>query len=136
MREPRLEIDHWELESGEERSAAYPDTFEIPPLEHRTQLRRGLAAKLMFVIETKDETGTVDVGVERMWVYVTENLGDGYLGVLDNDPASYEASDDIYLVLGAEVPFGPEHVIQIAQPPDDYPEPEHVASPTRRWPRD
>ncbi len=58
-----------------------------------------------------------------------------YLGMLDNQPGSIEAADDAYLVRGAEIPFGPEHVIDIATPPAEYIDEMRGASPTRTWPR-
>jgi hypothetical protein len=69
---------------------------------------------------------------------VTEQIGNQYLGTLNNVPFSIEPNEGTYLVLGAEIPFGPEHIINIQgagfywwsirkalkQPP------------TRRWPRE
>jgi hypothetical protein len=70
-----------------------------------------------------------------MWVYITEQVGALYVGKLDNQPGGIDAADDVYLVRGAEVPFGPDHVIDIAEPPAEYIQDLHDAPPTRTWPR-
>lgn len=135
MRLAALETDHWELESGEERHAGNPDSFWIPTRCEREQLQPGQAAKLLFCVEATMPDGPVEVGVERMWVFVTERVNGKYVGVLDNEPASLEADDDVYLVRGAEIPFGPEHVIDIAEPPPEYVEAMRAVLPTRTWQR-
>lgn len=136
MRRPSLEKDYWDLESAEARHAETPDSFWIPDLSDREQIRPDTAVKLLFRIETEQADGSIDVAVERMWVYVTEQLSDGYIGLLDNQPGSVDASSDFYLTLGAEVPFGPEHVIAIAVPPPEFVEAMREKLPSRRWPRD
>lgn len=133
MRLPTLERDFWTLRSGEEAQREFPDTFWIPPLEERQRLRRGQAAKLMFEIETDLDDGDVGVSVERMWVLVRERHGDMYLGILDNQPATLNPGDDVYLCPGAEIPFQAEHVIGIDEPPVDAVEETLSAPPTRRW---
>jgi hypothetical protein len=78
---PTLDEDGWQLESGVDRHAEAPDTFEIP-----------------------DEAGPIAVGpdqrreadlhlarrkwpqVERMWVNITGYTEAGYVGVSDNEP--------------------------------------------------
>lgn len=70
-----------------------------------------------------------------MWVFVSERLSDGFVGILDNQPGSFPPSDNVYLTLGAEIPFGPEHVVDIAEPPADYIETMRAATPSRLWPR-
>ena len=136
MRLAAHETDFWELRSGEEAHASNPETFGIPPLEERTGLRRGQAAKLIFEIEGIEEDGSVGVGGERMWVIVAERIGDRFLGILDNQPALIEVTDSTYLRFGAEIPFGPENVIDIADPPEDYVEWQLGQPPERTWPRD
>jgi hypothetical protein len=59
----------------------------------------------------------IDRGVDRLWVIVKRRSGGVYIGVLDTDPG---ASPQLTLRPGAEVLFGPEHVIAINRPPDDY----------------
>src|SRR5215510_4632627 len=112
MRLPRLETDFWELRSAEESHRMNPDTFWIPAQSDRENLRRGQAARLIFDIET-DDSGNIAVGGERMWVIVAEKHGDTYIGILDNQPATVEPADTVYLCFGAEVPFRAEHVIDI-----------------------
>ncbi len=131
-----LDVDYWELESGESRQAANRESFELPARADREHLRVGQHAKLLFRLEGYEEDGAVGVQVERMWVLVTEVLLDGtYIGILENEPASYEPSPDHYLVLGAEVPFHPEHVIEIGEPPSLFRKRLQRRKPTRRWPR-
>jgi hypothetical protein len=113
LRFATIDRHFWELESGEERQAKSGGKFWLPPLEHRSALRAGQLAKLLFLIEGETEEGTLEVQVERMWVLVTRILGEAYVSRLINQPASMEPSDKTYLILGAEVPFKPEHVIDI-----------------------
>lgn len=70
-----------------------------------------------------------------MWVIVSERVGDGYIGILDNKPASVDESQHFYLCRGAEVPFLPEHVIDIADPPSDYAQQRLSERPSHVWPR-
>lgn len=112
----RLADDGWELVSGEARHAANPDTFHLPPREAREGLRKGQAAKLLFYIASHGPDGRPAGGVERMWVIVTGRAGGYFIGVLENEPAEATTT----LRPGAEVLFGPEHVIDIADPPPDY----------------
>ena len=135
MRLPALEKDFWQLCSGEESHRKHPDTFWIPPDRDRQALKRGQAAKLIFEIEV-EEDGVPLVQRERMWVVVAERVGDLYIGILDNKPASFEPSDKVYLCFGAEVPFAAEHVIDIADPPEKHAEWQLSQGPERRWPRD
>ncbi len=113
MRFATIERDSWELESGEERQAKSPEPFHLPAKEARCGLRAGQLAKLLFLIEASDEEGVAEQGVERMWVLVTHVQPEFLLGRLANQPASIEAGDDTFLSLGAEIPFLPEHVIDI-----------------------
>ena len=88
MRLPSLEHDFWRLRSGEQSQQEHPDTFRMPPPDQRQNLKRGQAALLIFEIEGQDEQGVVQVQGERMWVIVSERIGDVYVGILDNQPAS------------------------------------------------
>lgn len=135
MRMPSLDHDSWQLPSGEDRHRRYPDTFWIPAVESRQQLKRGDAVKLIFEIALTDEDGTMDVSTERMWVIVVERVGNAYIGILDNQPATVAPSDDGYLRFGAEIPFTAEHVIAIATPPSEYVEWQLGQPPDRAWPR-
>jgi hypothetical protein len=134
MKWPSLANDFWELDSAERRHAESPDTFWIPDRSEREQLQPGQAAKLLFVIEADDD-GAAVTNTERMWVLVTELNQDGYIGILDSQPASIEPSDDVYLIMGAEVPFRAEHVIDIATPPADYFTRRRAHPALRHWPR-
>lgn len=136
MRLPSIDRDYWELRSAVESHRAHPDEFWIPEEEDRNNLKIGSAAKLIFDIETEEESGEPVVFGERMWVIVAERLRDTYIGILDNTPACVEPADDVYLCFGAEVPFRAEHVIDIAQPPEEYVRWQLSMKPERRWPRD
>ena len=113
-----IEEDGWQLESGEARHAAAPDTFWIPARAQRDSLRPGEAAKLLFEIEAENE-GRLERGVERMWVIVRGRIGPFYTGVLDSTPASVEPAAS-FLARGSEVLFAPEHVVDISTPPREY----------------
>jgi hypothetical protein len=110
-RAPSLEQDGWCLDDGEERHAAAPGTFWIPTLEARRGLYPGCGVKLIFRIATPDGDE-----VERMWVVVTQRIGDGerYMGVLDNTPYSNWAPGRLEPEF--ELPFEPRHVIDIDDP--------------------
>jgi len=125
--------EFWELLSAEECHARNPDTFSIPERQDREGLSRGQAVKLIFEIEGEDDDGKPDIIGERMWVLVRERHGKAYLGILLNDPASFEPAEDLYLCKGAEIPFGPEHVIAIEFPPSDFVEQQLGVPPTRTW---
>jgi len=135
MRLPSFERDYWQLRSAVASHREHSDTFWIPPLERRQNLKRGQSARLIFDIEAQGESGAVEVQGERMWVIVAERLGDAYIGILDNQPALIGASDDVYVCFGAEVPFLPEHVVDIGDPPADYAGWQLGQEPQRRWPR-
>jgi hypothetical protein len=136
MRLATFERDFWQLRSGEQSHREHPDSFWIPSSSDRQSLQRGQAAKLMFDIEYEEEDGSIAIQVERMWVIVAECVGDTYIGILDNQPACFEPSDDVYLRLGAEVPFRAEHVIDIHQPPQEHVEWQLGQPPDRVWPRE
>lgn len=135
LRLASLEADGWQLRSGEAQHAESPDTFWTPDAEARQGLRVGQAAKLIFDIEVLNKAGAIEVSAERMWVMVGERVAGHYVGILDNKPASFDPADDIYLAIGAEIPFGPEHVIDIDDRPDDYARWQLGQAPERCWPR-
>ena len=136
MRLATFSRDFWELRSGEKAHRDHPDTFAIPPLEQRRGLKRGQAAKLVFDIETEDESGKIVLTGERMWVIIAERVGDQFIGILDCQPACMTPDDSAYLRFGAEIPFSHEHVIEIAEPPSSYVEWQLSQPPERSWPRD
>lgn len=136
MRLPTFERDFWQLRSAEQSHREHPDRFWLPPEEQRRGLRRGQAVRLIFDIEGQDEAGAVSVQGERMWVIVAERVGDFFIGILDNQPASIEPTESTYLRFGAEIPFLPEHVIDIADPPSEYADWQLGQAPERHWPRE
>ena len=136
MRFATFERDFWQLRSGENSHRDHPETFALPPLDQRQSLRRGQAAKLIFDIETRDESGKVVLTGERMWVIVSERIGEQFIGILDSQPSCMRPDDVAYLRFGAEILFAPEHVIEIAQPPQSYVEWQLSQPPERSWPRD
>ena len=136
MRLPTFERDNWQLRSAEQSHREHPDAFWIPPLEQRQSLKRGQSARLIFDIEVQGEAGAVEVQGERMSVIIAEKVGDTYIGILDDQPASIEPTEGVYLCFGAEIPFCPEHVIDIGDPPAEYAEWQLSQLPERRWPRE
>ena len=133
MRFATRQRDFWELLSAEERHRESPDTFWIPDRDARESLHPGQAAQLIFEIELESDDGTPEIMGERMWVLVRERQGSHYLGILLNQPVSFDPADDLYLCKGAEIPFGPEHIIQVDDPPEDFVEAQLSALPTRTW---
>lgn len=133
MIQPSLASDYWCLVSGEERHNASPSTFELPPVAERESLQPGQGAKLIFMIEGEEEDGTASTTTERMWVIVTQREADGYMGILDSQPASLPDDAEFYLCRGAEVPFRPEHVIAVGTPPPEYSAERLSTPPTKRW---
>ncbi len=134
MRQPSLKTDHWELRSAEKSRAKYGEDFWIPSIEARQAVRPGQAARLIFDIETDNE-GEIEIGGERIWVIVSQKIGDTYIGILDNQPACLVPADTFYLSLGVEIPFQAEHIIDIDTPPQDYAEEVLSQAPVRNWPR-
>jgi uncharacterized protein YegJ (DUF2314 family) len=112
-----IENDGWTLVSAEERQAAHPDTFQIPPRDKRESLSPGDGVKLLFEIETKEGDRVVDRGVDRMWVIVKARTKEGYIGVLDNDPG---IADGLNLHEGDVIVFAPENVTDIDRPAREY----------------
>jgi hypothetical protein len=109
MRTPDFKADGWCLEDGEEHNREAPDTFLIPDLEVREILQPGDFAKLIFRIAVEDESEPE--AVERMWVIVRERVGNGYLGMLDNNPSSIAENEVFWR--GTELPFEPKHIISV-----------------------
>jgi uncharacterized protein YegJ (DUF2314 family) len=105
-----LDTDGWQLESGVDRHAEAPATFEIPEESIRSRLVPGCDAKLIFTLQ-----GTDGLQVERMWVRITGYTDTGYIGVLQNEPRTTNAP----IALGERVEFGPDHIID-ALPPENW----------------
>jgi len=132
MRTPQIEIDGWELESGEQYHRRAPDTFEVPKTSIRTGLCPGDLAKLIFSISI--DNLEQPIGVERMWVLVREVTPEGrYFGLLDNQPTLIGANNEFWL--DTEVPFGPEHVIDAQLRDTDSVAAAAARTPLRSWPR-
>jgi uncharacterized protein YegJ (DUF2314 family) len=93
----------WTLVNAEERAAAAPRSFFIPPAELRHSLEVGDEVKLMFRLERDDG----EVAVERMWVEVVET--EPYVGLLRNEPQLTGVVE-----FGDRVPFAAEHVCAYA----------------------
>lgn len=68
-----------------------------------------------------------------MYVLVAERIGSRYMGLLTSKPQLLEP-DDLYLCAAAEVFFGPEHVIEIDQPPQPFVDVMFSEPPERTWP--
>ena len=136
MRLPNLADHYWQLESAEARAAKWPDSFTLPPRSVREALKPGTPVQLLFEIETELPDGSLRRDVERMWVIVAEKVGALYIGRLDNMPDSVEHDAHVYLSEGAEVPFGPEHVIAVDEWDDGWQEYVQSLDTSRRWPRD
>jgi hypothetical protein len=135
MKFPTIDADYWTLASGEDRHRAAPDTFWIPSLEERHGLQVGDAAKLIFEIESADEDGEISSNYERMWVVVSEVTPLYFIGRLTNRPADLDEDGGFYLGLDVEVPFLPEHIIDIDRPPKAYLDALFSEPPRKRWPR-
>lgn len=114
---PTLDRDGWTLRSGEASHAAHPDTFHLPPRALRENLRRGHQVKVILDFEGVGEDGTVAVQGERMNLVVSEKAGARYIGLLLDQPQLFEPEDYPYLRPAVEVPFGPEHVIEVTDLP-------------------
>ncbi len=135
MRFPTIEFDYWTLVSGEARHASAAESFLIPSFDQRMRLQRGDAAKLIFEIESQDEDQEISRDCERMWVVLSEVTGDCFIGRLVNSPISTENDSDFYLSLDVEIPFLPEHVIEIGHPPKEYLDALFSEGPKKSWPR-
>ena len=129
MRMPDFDIDGWELRNSLETHLDHPHTFEMPDEQARRSLQPGDFAKLVFEVSIDDDDSPL--AVERMWVVVSEVAGDTYFGLLDNEPGLDE-NDEFWV--GTEVPFGPEHVIDI-QSGDADSKVYAARTPLRSWPR-
>ena len=109
MRLPDLERDGWCLDDGEARQRAAPTTFQIPDEDIRAGLQPGDLAQLIFRIVVDPDDEEDPESVERMWVIVRERTETGYMGVLNNKPATIGEND--FLWVGAELPFEARHII-------------------------
>jgi hypothetical protein len=113
MRQPDFERDGWCLDDGEQINREAPETFSIPNLALRQNLKVGDYAKLIFRIAVEGD----EISVERMWVVVRERIPDGYIGILDNEPDAISENGEFWL--GAELPFEYRHIIAIVDATDE-----------------
>ena len=95
----------WRLEDVVERQRESPRHYPIPPSAERHNLQPGDLVKLVFLADNGDG--------ERMWVEVDSSDGDGFVGVLANQPRFVE------LAPGAEIRFQARHVAAIVFEPID-----------------
>lgn len=128
MRTPDLDEDGWCLENGVDYHALDSQTFAIPDAATRNALKPGDFAKLIFLIAVEDDEEPI---TDRMWVVVREVADGGYFGLLDNEP-DIDENDEFWL--GTEVPFGPEHVIEV-QAGNTESRAYAARAPLRVWPR-
>lgn len=109
---PRFDTDGWELVSGEERNAEYPDTFHIPTAEERNSIEIGSYIKAAFEVATPvDEEFGGEPWGERMWIKVIGFDGPYIIGTWAN--MSLVADLVPPLRFGRPVAILPEHVISI-----------------------
>lgn len=114
-------------------------------VSHRTHRSHGADMKgghaheesaiIAFDIERKNGDGSTDMVGERIYVIVSDVVGDFYIGILDSQPLCVDPRDDFYLGFGVEVPFTHEHVIEIDRPPEEYIEWQLGQKPEKTWPR-
>jgi hypothetical protein len=136
MKIANFEDDYWQLRNGERSHKENPETFWIPKLDQRESLKVGDAAKIILEIECENDDGEIVIEAERGYAIVSEIVGDQYIGILDFQPVCIEKGQaDIYLCFGAEIPFSPEHVVDIDRPPEDYIEWQLGQRPERIWNR-
>lgn len=94
-------ICYW-LVNGEQMALLHPDTFEIPSRQERENMLPETNVKLEFRIKIGES-----IFAERMWVIVEKNMGDHYIGTLNNIPTSTNM-----LRVGDEVIFKPQHILR------------------------
>jgi hypothetical protein len=113
----QLDRDGWELESAEERVAAYGDAFPIAALVARESLVAGDQAKLLFLIRTSPGEYGANEHVERMWVTALGRNEDEYIAALDNE-ARYPGPTH----LGMPVHFCARHVVEVWRDGQEHPD--------------
>ena len=104
----RSEGQDWYLGNGEEEHAANPRSFFIPSPKERSNQNPGDLVRLLFFIRNPSQRGP---RAERMWLEISARDGDGYVGLLTNQPIAIKD-----LSSGDEVAFRSEHIIAIQDP--------------------
>ncbi len=100
--------EHWELDDAAAVLPRSNDTERVAPSEKLRSLEPGEYVKLRFRL-LHPRRGAPPA--ERMWVRVTARYGDGYVGILENQPETIPELDK-----GDAIRFGPEHVLSIWEP--------------------
>jgi hypothetical protein len=148
MHLPMLNRDLWQLVTPEalmvEVDLIIPGVPNIqrsnaamPYVNDRRCLKRGEGAQLVFqILPTPEEAKLGMQGrMQRMWVAVAERQENVYVGILNVHPAGNYADRDFYLRPGAEIPFLPQHIVDITYPPQGA-DIESVLQVKRQWSRD
>jgi tetratricopeptide (TPR) repeat protein len=145
MRLPNLNYDLWQLLTMEDCisriDAVMPGTSTlqrspaaIPYAAGLQILQRGEAAKLIFEISPTCEE--IESGMpyrtKQMWVAIAERRENYYIGILNEHPHPNYVNCDFYLRPGAEIPFLPQHIIDVDRPPSGF-DVETVLQPQKIW---
>ncbi len=101
--------DGWTIVDAERAYHDREGVYWVPPSHERRGIPPGALAKLLFIWA---KPGPGDPTHERMWVEVVREEKGRYLGRLANEP--YAGARPIGE--GANVWFGPEHVIDLCVP--------------------
>jgi hypothetical protein len=103
MRLPDYDTDGWCLADAEDIHRDHPETFYLPDLAERQNLQPGDFVQLIFEIDNDDGPD------ERMWAIVREIVAGGYIGMLNNEPATITENDTLWV--GTEFAFEYRHII-------------------------
>lgn len=110
------------LKDGELAAQIHPQTFMIPPLARRRNLRLGQLVKLGFEATVEAAKALANgCNGERMWVEITKVSGPGeYTGKLESQPA-FPVLWCGGLKVGDEVRFSAKHVLShVPAPTGDH----------------
>jgi tetratricopeptide (TPR) repeat protein len=146
MRLPNLNYDLWQLIISEDCAVSTADYVmsgtqnlqrspaAIPYATDLQILQRGEAAKLIFEISPTCEE--IESGMpyrtQQLWVAIAERRGDYYIGILNEHPHPNYVNCDFYLRPGAEIPFLPQHIIDVDRPPSGF-DIETILQPQKIW---
>ena len=148
MQLPSLNYDLWRLMTLEDcisgTDAMMPGTptlqrspAAIPYAADLQTLQRGDGAKLIFQIApTPEEMASgQQYRIQQMWVAVAERYDGFYIGILNSHFPDKYANRDFYLRNGAEIPFLPQHIVDINHPPSGF-DIETILQPQKTWSRE
>jgi len=96
----------WWLTDAARLADKHPYTFHKPSSEAVALLQASDEAKLIFRFDSDDPESP---NAERMWVEIKQVSGNGFKGVLDNDPVYIKD-----LSCGDPIEFEERHIIQIS----------------------